>query len=103
MSGIILLAVLGVVAYRLTTAEERAQYFTDAIDVVRELHAVATQPRADADAFRERLRARMPLLAVTPAIAAVNVAVMAGGLFWSEPPRGPPPAVPRGRRAGRPP
>src|SRR4051812_49812358 len=82
MSGIILLAVLGVVAYRLTTAEERAQYFTYAIDVVRELHAVATQPRPDADAFRERLRARMPLLAVTPAIAALNVAVMAGVVFW---------------------
>jgi len=82
MSGIILLAVLVALAYRLTTEEQRAQYFVYALDVARELHAVATQPRPQADAYRERrLRARMPLLAVTPAIVALNVAVMAGMLF----------------------
>ena len=73
-----MLAIVGVVAYRLTTAEQRAQYFAYALDVARELHAIATQPRPEADAFRDRLRARMPFLAVTPAIAALNVAVMAG-------------------------
>lgn len=81
MSGIILLAILVALAYRLTTEEQRAQYFAYALDVARELYAVATQPRPQADAYRERLRARMPLLAVTPAIVALNAAVMAGMVF----------------------
>jgi membrane associated rhomboid family serine protease len=81
MGGLILLAIVGVVAYRLITAEQRAQYFAYGLDVARALHAVATQPRPEADVFRERLRARMPFLAVTPAIAALNLAVMAGMLF----------------------
>jgi membrane associated rhomboid family serine protease len=81
MGVIILLAVFGAVAYRLTTAEQRAEYFAYALDVARTLHAIARQPRPEADAFRDRLRARMPFLAVTPAIAALYVAIMAGMLF----------------------
>src|SRR4051812_8009777 len=81
MSGIILLAILVALAYRLTTEEQRAQYFAYALDVARELHAAATQPRPQADAYRERLHARMRFLVVTPAIAALNVAVMAAMLF----------------------
>ena len=84
-----LLAVLGVVAYRMTTTAQRAQYFAYALDVARELKAAATTPRPEADAYRDLLRARMPRLAATPAIAAINVAVAACMLIgpgaWGDP------------------
>jgi membrane associated rhomboid family serine protease len=81
MGVIILLAVLGFVAYRMTTAAQRARYLAYALDVVRELKASATQPRPEADTFRDLLRARTPLLVITPAIAAINVALVASMLF----------------------
>ena len=77
MAVSVLLAVLGVVAYRLTTAAQRAQYLAYALDVAGQLKTAATQPRPEADAFRDLLRARMPYLAVTPAIVAINVSVAA--------------------------
>jgi membrane associated rhomboid family serine protease len=77
MAVSLLLALLGVIAYRMTTAAQRAQYVGYAVDLAGELKAAATQPRPEAGAFRDLLRARMPRLAVTPAIVAINVAVAA--------------------------
>ena len=77
MAVSVLLALLGVVAYRMTPAAQRAQYLAYALDVAGELKTAATQPRPEADAFRDLLRARMPHLAVTPAIVAINVSVTA--------------------------
>jgi rhomboid protease GluP len=74
---IILLAVFGFLAYRITSPEERARYLDIAIDIVRQLKVAATQPRPEADAFRAALRARTPHIVITPAIAAINVAVVA--------------------------
>jgi membrane associated rhomboid family serine protease len=85
MAGIILLAVLGTVAYRLTTAAQRKRFLEVAFDVARQLAAAATQRRPEADAFHDRLRARTPYLVVTPTFAAINVAVAAAMLFGATP------------------
>src|SRR5260221_8847190 len=71
MAGLILLAVLGTVAYRLTTAAQRKRCLAVVFDVARELTAAAIQRRPEADAFRDRLRARTPYLVVTPTFAAI--------------------------------
>jgi membrane associated rhomboid family serine protease len=85
MPGIILLAVLGTVAYRLTTAAQRKRFLKVAFNVARELTAAAIQRRPESDAFRDRLRARTPYLVVTPTFAAINVAVAVGMLFAATP------------------
>src|SRR5882757_7556126 len=85
MAGILLLAVLGTVAYRLTTAVQRKQYLEFVFDVVRELAAAATQRRPESDAFRDLLQARTRYLVVTPTFAAINVAVAACMVFDATP------------------
>ena len=73
MPGIVLLAVLGAVAYRLTTAAQRKQCLEYASDVARELLVAATRRLPEADAFRDRLRARTPYLVITPAFVAPSL------------------------------
>jgi membrane associated rhomboid family serine protease len=73
---IILLAVAGFVAYRITSPEERARYLDIALDAVGQLKVAATQRHPESDAFRGVLRARTPHVVITPAIAAINVAVV---------------------------
>jgi membrane associated rhomboid family serine protease len=85
MAGIILLAVLGTVAYRLTTAAQRKRFLEFAVDVARELTAAATQRRPESDAFRDLLRARTRYLVITPTFAAINVAVAACMLLAATP------------------
>ena len=85
MAGTILLAVLGTLAYRLTTAEQRKRYLDDGLEIVRRLMAAAKQPRPEADEFRSRLRERTPRLVVTPAIAGICIAVAVGMLFGATP------------------
>ena len=75
MIFIILLAVFGILAYRITSPETRARYLDIAIDIVRQLKGAATQRHPESDAFRDALRARTPHVVITPAIAAINVAV----------------------------
>ena len=81
MPGIILLAVFGTVAYRLTTAAQRKRGLEYLLDAARELTVAATRRHPESDAFRDRLRARVPYLVVTPAFVAINVAVAACILF----------------------
>ena len=85
MPGIILLAILGTVAYRLTTAAQRKRFPEVAVDVARELTAAATRRHPESDAFRDLLRTRTPYLVVTPTFAAINVAVAAGMVFGATP------------------
>jgi len=85
MAGIILLAVLGTIAYRLTTAEQRKRYLDDGVEIARGLKTAATQPSPEADEFRRVLRERTPRLVMTPAIAAICVAIAAGMLFGATP------------------
>lgn len=77
MPGIVLIAVLGTLAYRLTTAEQRKRFLEYAFDVARELMVAATRRLPESDAFRDRLRARTPYLVITPAFVAISVAVAA--------------------------
>jgi membrane associated rhomboid family serine protease len=85
MAGIILLAVLGTIAYRLTTPEQRKRYLDDGLEIARGLKAAATQPSPEADEFRHSLRERTPHLVVTPAIAAICGVIAAGMLFGATP------------------
>jgi membrane associated rhomboid family serine protease len=78
---IVLLAVLGTLAYRVTSPEERARYLDIALKAVGKLRVAATQRHPESDAFRDVLRARMPHMVITPAIAAVSVAVFISMLF----------------------
>src|SRR5712692_7239726 len=78
---IILLAVFGTLAFRITSSEERARYLDIVIDVVRQLRVAVTRRDPQSDAFRDALRARTPHLVVTPAIAAINVTIAICMLF----------------------
>jgi membrane associated rhomboid family serine protease len=62
----ILLGIVAIVAYRISTPEERKQFFAK---------TAATRPRPDYDAFRATLRTRMSLVLVTPAIAVIIAVV----------------------------
>jgi membrane associated rhomboid family serine protease len=85
MPSIVLLAVLGTVAYRLTTAAQRKRLLEYAFDVARELLVAATRRLPESDAFHDRLRARTPYLVITPAFVAINVAVAACMLLAATP------------------
>jgi hypothetical protein len=78
---IILLAVLAVLAYRVTSAEERARYLAIAIDFLEQLKAAAAEPRPELDRLRDALRARTSRVLVTPAIVLISVVVFGGMLF----------------------
>jgi membrane associated rhomboid family serine protease len=71
----VLLVIIGVLAYRGTTAEDRARYVKTALAAAKELRVAAQKPRPEYDAFRYALRARTRYPLVTVAILAVNVAL----------------------------
>ena len=75
MNFLILLAVLGAVAYRVVSPEDRARYFSIAGAYARQLKSAATAPRPDYESFLAALRARAPRLVVVPALLALNLAV----------------------------
>jgi membrane associated rhomboid family serine protease len=77
----VFLLVVVAIAYRMTTAEDRERLLQRAVVVLRELIAAARRQRADLDPFRAALRARTPILILTPAIVAVNVAIFMLMLF----------------------
>src|SRR5947209_14901067 len=81
MSFILLLAVVGFLAYRMTSPEERSRYLAIAMRFVRRMKVVATEPGPEYESFREALRARARHALVTPALVAVNVIVVVGMLF----------------------
>jgi rhomboid protease GluP len=81
MNFLILLAVFGGLAYRITAPEDRKRYVVVALAYLREVKIAATAPRPEYDAFRTALRARTRHLIVTPAIVALHVTVLAGMLF----------------------
>jgi membrane associated rhomboid family serine protease len=78
---LILLVVLGAVAYRITSPQERARYVDIARDVLEQLKAVARRPRPEVDAFRVVLQTRMRHVIVTATIAVINLLVFGGLLF----------------------
>jgi len=78
---LILVTVVGFLAYRGTSSEERERFFAAVIRLLDEVKTVATTPRPDNDAFWNALRARMPRVLVTPALAFVITIVFTGMLF----------------------
>ena len=69
------LAVIAVLAYRGTTAEDRARYLRMAVDSAKEVKTAAQKPRPEYESFREALRVRTRYPFVTVAIVAINAAV----------------------------
>jgi membrane associated rhomboid family serine protease len=78
---IILLTIVAVLAYRVTSAEERERYLAVAVDFLKRLRAAAAEPRPELDRFRDALRARTPRLLATPAIVLISTLVFGGMLF----------------------
>src|SRR5215472_16713648 len=80
-----LLGIAGVVAYRVSTPEERKNFYAfayaRALDFLVDLRAAANRPRPDYDAFRDELRARMRFAVVTFAIALISAAAFVLMLF----------------------
>ena len=84
-----LLAVVGFVAYRVTSAEQRENVFAIAIDYLRHLRIVVTEPGPEYEAFRDALRARTLHLIAIPAIVLISaqlfLAMRFGSTATSEP------------------
>src|SRR5262245_18520417 len=84
-----LLAVVGFVAYRVTSAEQRENVFAIAIEYLRDLRIVVTEPGPEYEAFRDALRARTLHLIVIPAIVLISaqlfLAMRFGSTATSEP------------------
>jgi membrane associated rhomboid family serine protease len=84
-----LLAVVGFVAYRVTSAEQRENVFAIAIEYLRHLKIVVTEPGPEYEAFRDGLRARTLHLIVIPAIVLISaqlfLAMRFGSTATSEP------------------
>ncbi len=81
MGPIIVLVVIAVLWYRLTTPEQRKHSLAVAIDVVRQLKVAATKPVPEYDAFRAALKARMAYVIVTPAFAVISASVAVRMMF----------------------
>src|SRR5258705_291379 len=75
----LLLAVVGGLAYRLISPDERARYLVHAMTVVQRLKVAATEPGPEFESFCDALRARTAHPFVTLVLVAVNVAVF--GLY----------------------
>jgi membrane associated rhomboid family serine protease len=73
----LLLAVLVIVGYALyvMTPAERTRLLQAAVARLRHAKDAAEKRRTEPDPFRDALRARTPLVLVTPALAALNVGV----------------------------
>jgi membrane associated rhomboid family serine protease len=84
-----LLAVVGFVAYRVTSPEQREQVFAIAIEHLRHLRIAVTEPGPEYEAFRDALRARTLHLIVIPAIVLISaqlfLAMRFGSTATSEP------------------
>src|SRR5690242_11968946 len=73
MAWILFLGVVLFFGFRVTTAEDRVRMAGRALLIAKELvRALRTRP-PELDAFRDRLRARTPIVLVAPALVVVNV------------------------------
>jgi membrane associated rhomboid family serine protease len=84
-----LLAVVGFVAYHVTSAEQKEKVFANAIEQLRHLRIVVTEPGPEYEAFRDALRARTLHLIAIPAIVLISaqlfLAMRFGSTATSEP------------------
>jgi membrane associated rhomboid family serine protease len=78
---IILLAVVGGLAYRITSPEARERYLAVAMTYVRRLKVAATEPGPEYESFRGALRTRASYALVTAVIVLINTMIAGGMLF----------------------
>ena len=81
MPFILLLAVLGGLAFRLTSPDDRARYLARAKGALLRLRVAAADPGPEYELFHTALGVRTRHTFVAPAIVALNVAVFGGMLF----------------------
>jgi rhomboid protease GluP len=78
---VMLLGIAAVAGYRITTPEERQEYFARALGVLGDQKEALTRPRPEVDAFRSALRARMRFALITPAMALFITALFVRMLY----------------------
>jgi len=78
-----LFAVVGFVAYSVTSAEQREHVFAIALEYFQHLRIVVTEPGPEYEAFRDALRARTLHLIAMPAIVLVSVQLFLAMRFGS--------------------
>ena len=83
MTFLVLLVVVGGVALRAMSAEERARLGRTALAAMREAREVVAERRRQPEPFRDALRARTPWAIVTPALVALNMTIFVRMFFDS--------------------
>jgi membrane associated rhomboid family serine protease len=78
---IILLAVVGALAYRIVTPEARERYRAIAKIYVEKLKVAVNEPGPEYEEFRAAIRARTPHAVVTMALVFVNATIVVAMLF----------------------
>ena len=85
MGLLLLLVVVGVIAYRAMTAEQRARIPRTMLQVSQRLKNVITLRHPELESFHHTLHARTRLAPITPTLIGVNVAVFVL-MLWGTPP-----------------
>lgn len=89
MAVLFLLLIVGGLAYRMTSADQRARVISDAIEIARTVKTVATRHHPEYEVFRDTSRARTRYVIATPVIIAIEVLVgwrmLAGAGAWNDP------------------
>jgi membrane associated rhomboid family serine protease len=75
LAFLVAVLLVGAVAYRATTAEERTRVLHDVLDFVRQAARNATRRTTQTDPFWGILRARTRWAPVTPAVVGLNMAI----------------------------
>jgi rhomboid protease GluP len=75
MTFIVILIVLGGVAWSATPPEKRVEFGRTVLATIREARDVIAARRQQPEPFRDALRARTPWAIVTPALVALNTAI----------------------------
>jgi membrane associated rhomboid family serine protease len=75
LAFLVAVLLVGAVAYRATSAEERTRVLHDLLDLARQAARKATRRTTQTDPFWEILRARTRWAPVTPAVVGLNMAI----------------------------
>jgi membrane associated rhomboid family serine protease len=81
MTFLVLLLIVGGVALRAMSAEERARLGRTVLAAIREARDVVVERRRRPEPFRDALRARTPWAIVTPALVALNLIIFVRMFF----------------------
>jgi len=81
---IILLVVVGGLAYRIASQQERQRYLAIALKHIQRVRAAAVEPGPEHHAFRSALRTRTPYALATLAIVFISATIFIGIIFGTE-------------------